>query len=213
MPLQGREPAGLSTIPYCLTESPLRPSVRRGADKMELGRTAGVSPASQSAPQPDPALPSSTCRISTQGGAVSTSLKACIQSPVSSRDPMPRDAELVELVEAGQLDLELQRRAVAAPAGQRHQQPGVETVAARRLDLAADEVDRARPVDRRTHRKTAPDTWVRSCCNEDAGRRTGPGAFCIANAAGSEALQSWRAVSGARASGPRRDAAAGCRRS
>src|SRR3954454_6862168 len=57
-------------------------------------------------------------------------------------------AELIELIEAGQLDLELQRRTLAATAGQWHEQLGVETVAARRLDLAADEVDRAPPVDR-----------------------------------------------------------------
>src|SRR3954451_24502209 len=54
--------------------------------------------------------------------------------------------QLIELIEAGQLDRENQSRSVAAPAGQRHQQLGVESVAARRLALAADEVDRAPPV-------------------------------------------------------------------
>jgi len=51
-------------------------------------------------------------------------------------------AELVELIEVGQLDLELQRGAAALPTGQRHQQPGVQTLAARRFGLAADELDR-----------------------------------------------------------------------
>ena len=48
----------------------------------------------------------------------------------------------------GQLDLELQCRALAMAPGQRHQQPRVEALAARRLDLAADEVERALAVDR-----------------------------------------------------------------
>src|SRR5947207_12671244 len=57
-------------------------------------------------------------------------------------------AELVELVELLQLDLELQRRALAMAAGQRHQKAGVEAVAAGGFDLAADEIDSALPVDR-----------------------------------------------------------------
>src|SRR3954471_23520442 len=89
-------------------------------------------------------------------------------------------AELVELIEAGQLDLELQRRTVAAPAGQRHEQPGVETVAARRLDLAADEVDRARPVDRqKLIRKPRQIHGPAPAALSGWGRRTGPGAFVL----------------------------------
>src|SRR5205823_1484956 len=57
-------------------------------------------------------------------------------------------AELIELLELLQLDLELQCRTVAMAAGQRHQQPGSEAIAASRLDLAADKVDRALPIDR-----------------------------------------------------------------
>src|SRR6266542_1954661 len=49
-------------------------------------------------------------------------------------------AELIELVEAGKLELQ---GGTVAVARQRHQQPGVETVAAGRLDLAQDELDRA----------------------------------------------------------------------
>src|SRR5205085_453399 len=55
-------------------------------------------------------------------------------------------AEPVELVETLQLDFELQGRAAVA-AGHRDQQPGVELVLARRLDLALDEFDPALAVD------------------------------------------------------------------
>src|SRR5215203_3164596 len=57
-------------------------------------------------------------------------------------------AEPVELIEARQLDLELQRDIITAAAGQRHEKSCVKTVAARRLDLATDELDRPRSVDR-----------------------------------------------------------------
>src|SRR5215468_2741382 len=57
-------------------------------------------------------------------------------------------AELVELIELLQFDLELQGRAVAMPARQRHEHAGIETGRARGLDLAADEIDRALAVDR-----------------------------------------------------------------
>src|SRR5205823_11651943 len=55
-------------------------------------------------------------------------------------------AELVELVELLQFDLELQRGAVAMAAGQWHQQARIEAVAAGGLDLAADEIERTLPV-------------------------------------------------------------------
>ena len=56
-------------------------------------------------------------------------------------------ADPVEPLEVAQLDLELQRCAArAAPQG--HQEPGVETIAARSLDLAMDAVDRALAIDR-----------------------------------------------------------------
>src|SRR5438477_2046086 len=57
-------------------------------------------------------------------------------------------AKLVELIELLQFDLELQCRAVAMPAGQRHQHAGVEPVRAGGLDLAADEIEGALAVDR-----------------------------------------------------------------
>src|SRR5947208_6019602 len=57
-------------------------------------------------------------------------------------------AKLVELIELLQFDLELQGRAVAMAARQRHQEPGVEPVRAGGLDLAADEIEGALAVDR-----------------------------------------------------------------
>src|SRR6202011_1069882 len=48
--------------------------------------------------------------------------------------------ELIELIEFGQLDLELQRRAVAVAARQWHQQPGVQAPAVCGLDLSFDEL-------------------------------------------------------------------------
>jgi hypothetical protein len=57
-------------------------------------------------------------------------------------------AELIELIELLQFDLELQGGAVAMAAGQRHQEAGVEAVAAGGLDLTADEIERAVAVDR-----------------------------------------------------------------
>src|SRR6266550_1227964 len=57
-------------------------------------------------------------------------------------------AKLVELIELLQFDLELQGRAVAMPAGQRHQHAGVEPVRAGGIDLAADEIEGALAVDR-----------------------------------------------------------------
>src|SRR5207253_974422 len=57
-------------------------------------------------------------------------------------------AKLVELIELLQFDLELQCRAVAMAAGQRHQHAGVEPVRAGGLDLAADEIEGALAVDR-----------------------------------------------------------------
>jgi hypothetical protein len=59
----------------------------------------------------------------------------------------PTLTELVELIESGQLDLELQRRATMA-AGQWHQQPGRKAGLVGSLDLASDEVDRTLAVDR-----------------------------------------------------------------
>src|SRR4051812_36939185 len=56
-------------------------------------------------------------------------------------------AHPLELVEARQLDLELERRATRA-AGERHQQTGVAALLAGGLDLTADEVDRALAVGR-----------------------------------------------------------------
>jgi hypothetical protein len=56
-------------------------------------------------------------------------------------------AHPLELVEAAQLDLELQRGAALA-ARQRHQEPGVAPLAPGGLDLAADELDRASAVGR-----------------------------------------------------------------
>jgi hypothetical protein len=84
-------------------------------------------------------------RISTAGGATRISLKECIQLAVSKPDPAL--TELVELIKAIQLDLELQR-GTAMAAGQRHQQPGRETGLPGGLDLASDQVDRTLAVDR-----------------------------------------------------------------
>jgi hypothetical protein len=65
-------------------------------------------------------------------------------------------AHPLELVEAAQLDLELQRGAALA-ARQRHQEPGVAPLAPGGLDLAADELDRASAVGRqRWSRKGRP---------------------------------------------------------
>jgi hypothetical protein len=55
---------------------------------------------------------SATRRISTAGGATRISLKDCIQSAVSSPDPAL--AELIDLIQGAQLDLELQRRTTMA---------------------------------------------------------------------------------------------------
>jgi hypothetical protein len=88
---------------------------------------------------------SSTRRISTAGGTTRISLKECIQLAVSKPDPAL--TELVELIKAIQLDLELQR-GTAMAAGQRHQQPGRETGLPGGLDLASDQVDRTLAVDR-----------------------------------------------------------------
>jgi hypothetical protein len=44
--------------------------------------------------------------------------------------------ELIDLIEVGQLDLELQRRAVAVAARQRHRQPRIQTLAVCGLDLS-----------------------------------------------------------------------------
>jgi hypothetical protein len=59
----------------------------------------------------------------------------------------PTLTESVELIESGQLDLELQRRATMA-AGQWHQQPGRKAGLVGGLDFASDEVDRTLAVDR-----------------------------------------------------------------
>jgi Luciferase-like monooxygenase len=56
-------------------------------------------------------------------------------------------AELVELVEARQLDLELQRSPLPRSAGERYEHPGIETIGASRVRLTADEVDRALAID------------------------------------------------------------------
>jgi hypothetical protein len=50
-------------------------------------------------------------------------------------------AELIELIQAGELDLELQRRA-AWTAREWHQQAGIKLLAPGGFDLAMDEVDR-----------------------------------------------------------------------
>src|SRR6202011_5296316 len=59
---------------------------------------------------------------------------------VLSRASSPA-AELVELIEACQLDLELQSRAATLAACKRHQKAGVQAIAECRLDLLAGEVD------------------------------------------------------------------------
>ena len=60
----------------------------------------------------------------------------------------PAIAELIELIETRQLDLELQCRTVAVTAGQRHQQPRIEALAACRFDFTPDELDRPLTIDR-----------------------------------------------------------------
>src|SRR5438067_13177812 len=57
-------------------------------------------------------------------------------------------AELIELVEFLQFNLELKPGAIAMAAGQRHPQAGVEAVSASGFDLAVDDIDRALPIDR-----------------------------------------------------------------
>src|ERR1700730_10588468 len=56
--------------------------------------------------------------------------------------------DLIKLIEVGQLDLELERRAVAVAAGLRHQQSRIQALAVRGLDLSLDEIDRALAIDR-----------------------------------------------------------------
>ena len=56
-------------------------------------------------------------------------------------------AQLLQLLELGELHFELQRRAALA-ASQRHEQPGAEPVRARGFDLAVNQLERPVPVRR-----------------------------------------------------------------
>ena len=87
-----------------------------------------------------------TRSTSIEGGETRISLKACIQLPVASAEAHAPTAELIELIEVRQLDLELQGGSLPVTTRQRNQHPGIEAVGAGRLDLAPDEVDRALPV-------------------------------------------------------------------
>jgi hypothetical protein len=57
-------------------------------------------------------------------------------------------AELVQLIEARQLNLELESRAATLAACKRHEQAGIQPVAEGRLDFFADEVNALLTVDR-----------------------------------------------------------------
>jgi hypothetical protein len=81
-------------------------------------------------------------RISTQGGEGVHPVAGLLRRADAAI------AELIELIEARQLDLELQGGSFTVAAHQRHQHPGIEAIGAGGLDLAMDKLDPALAIDR-----------------------------------------------------------------